>query len=350
MEEKKKSKIAIIITVISVIVILTIVATVIFILLNTQKVKLYNSTFELGQENYIEELTKTENVYIKDGYTFSIKDNKIDINNVGIYEVTFEIKGKGETSQEIKKIQIKDTTPPTVELKKDTFYIGDNINIEEIVTIKDLSQKEEIAYNDAKAQVEGQFDTSKEGESTVKISVTDKNGNTGTQEIKITVKNPIISVYDYIQQAINKDNSRYKSGSYDNKFVLKYTYNFSNGLENVGWINFTDKVQYDYTKMKSTFGTITSASLSYFENDNIVREVYSTSGYVTGNLAVDSYLNNKPNGFNKATGDLSTYQNIHNNEMSSINRLLNNNDNKINLNGKTEDQLKNETVDLRELQ
>ena len=196
MEENKKSKKKIIAISISVVVLVVIIGTVLFFIMNAQKLKLYNATLELGKENYIEELTKQENVYIKEGYTYSVKDNKIDINNVGTYDVTFEIKGKGKTSEEIKKIKVQDTTPPTITLKKDKFFIGDSINIEEIVEIKDLSQEAEISYNDAKAQVEGQFDTSKEGESIVNITAEDKSGNKTTQELKISVTNSIVSKYD----------------------------------------------------------------------------------------------------------------------------------------------------------
>lgn len=327
MENKQTNKV-IAISIVSVVVLIAIIGTVVFFMANAQKLKLYNSIVELGQENYIEELTKQENVYIKEGYTYSVKDNKIDINNVGTYEVTFEIKGKGETSQEIKKIQVQDTTPPTVELKKDTFFVGDSINVEEIVTIKDLSQAEEIAYSEAKAQIEGEFDTSKEGESIVNITVQDKNGNKGIQTLTIHVKKPTVNLYDYIMERIEDGN--YKDGSYDNKFVLKFENNFGNGLSSSGWIDLTEKIYYEYSQVKTPYGTVKTADMTFFDNEFKVSKVY-----------VDNKLYN---------GDISTYQSSVNSEIQKINNVLNNQNGKISLIGKTVEQLKNETIDLRELQ
>lgn len=345
MEENQKKNKKIIVAIISVVVLVAIIGTAVFFVLNAQKLKLYNSVFELGQENYIEELTKQENVYIKEGYTYSIKDNKVDINNEGTYDVTFEIKGKGKTSEEVKKIQIQDTTPPTVELKKDTFYVGDSINIEEIVSIKDLSQAEEIAYSEAKAQVEGQFDTSKEGESTVNITVEDKSGNKGTQELKIKIENPVISLYDYIEQKVS--NSKiYSMGSYDNKFVIKYSENLGGGIKSSGWINFTDKVYYQYSKIPTGFSAVSMGDICYFDSNYNINTVYNSTS--TGIVAVDSYLNK--NGFTLQNENISSDQSLLNSEISRINNVLNNSNGKISLVDKTVEQIKNETIDLREMQ
>lgn len=333
MEENQKKNKKIIVAIISVVVLVAIIGIVVFFILNAQKLKLYNSTFELGQENYIEELTKQENVYIKEGYTYSIKDNKVDINNVGIYDVTFEIKGKGKTSEEVKKIQVQDTTPPTVELKKDTFFVGDNINIEEIISIKDLSQAEEIAYSDAKAELDSQFDTSKEGESTVNITVQDKRGNRGTQELKIKVESPVISVFDYITKKIKESNESdnitvYSIDTSNNKFSIKY----KTGSASQGWINYTDKIYYEYLKT----GSFVFTDTAYFNDSFIVEKVVSTdswgekSTYTSGQEIVDrqKYLNS---------------------EVEEQKKILNSSD-KIILINKTVEQLKNEKIDLREMQ
>jgi len=347
MEEKKNKKA--IIAIISVVAVLIVIGITIFFMANAQKLKLYNSTLELGQENCIEELLKEENVYIKDGYTYSVKDNSIDINNVGTYEITFEIKGKGKTSEETKKVKVQDTTPPTIELKKDTFFVGDNINIEEIISIKDFSQEGEIPYNEADVKIEGQFDTSKEGQSQTTKSVQDKNGNKGTQDIKINVKNPVVNLYDYINEKLQSGSSRYSNGSYDNKFAVKYDYNFGNGISSQGWVNFTEKVHYSYSKLKTSFSTITTADFTYFNDKGKANKVYTSSGLTTGNLAVDKYLK-APSNFERVKGDLSTYQTSLDSELSSINELLGNKSGKINLIGKTVEELKKETIDLRELQ
>ena len=100
MREKKKNKKVIVISIVVAIAILAIVAITVCILVNTQQLKLYNTTIELGQENYTEEIIKADNVYVKEGYTYTVKDNKIDIKNVGSYDLTFEIKGEGKTIEE----------------------------------------------------------------------------------------------------------------------------------------------------------------------------------------------------------------------------------------------------------
>jgi len=328
MEKNQKNKKIITISIISV-VLLVIIGTVIFMVLsNSQKLKLYNSTLELGQEDYTEKLTEKENVYIKDGYTYSIKENNIDINNVGTYDLIFEIKGKGKTKEEVKKVIVVDTTPPTITLKKDSFYMGDNINIEEIVEIKDLSQEGEISYTDAKATTNGQFDTSTEGEKSVEITAQDSSGNKTTQTLTINVKNPIVNLYDYVMA--NLDKSIFTDGSYDDKFVLKFSYNFNNGLSSEGWINFSEKVYYEYTKLKSFLGTVKTANLVYFDDDYNVNKVY-----------IDN---------NIYDGDKSTYQSSVSGEVNRVDSMINNKNKKIRLAGKTIEQLKNETIDLRELE
>lgn len=346
MEGKKKSKKIIIISILVALIILAIIVAAVCMLANSQKLKLYNSTLELGQENYEEQIARSDNVYVKEGYTYSIKDNKIDINNVGTYDLTFEIKGEGKTIEETKQIQVVDTTPPTVELKQDTFYIGDNIKLEEIVKIKDLSQEGEISYNEANAKLEGQFDTSKEGESKVTISVTDKAGNTGTQELKIKVKSPTMSVYDYVTEKIKKYDSSYKNYSIDtsnNKFTIKYKSSLSEG-----WVNFTDKVAYETYSYSGSYLSFSSADIMYFDKNYKVNKVEQYANYDYGNSVMNWYLGKTPKRTIKSNdSDISLYQ--IKDEINSINEVLENKNNKINLVEKNVNQLKKETIDLREL-
>ncbi len=345
MEEKKNKKI-IVISIVVAIVILAIIAVAVYMLTNSQQLKLYNNTLELGQENYVEQITEADNIYIKEGYTYTVKDNKIDINNVGTYNLTFEIKGKGKTTEETKQIQVVDTTPPKVELKQDTFYIGDNINVEEIVKIQDLSQEGEIAYNEANAKIEGQFDTSKEGETQVTISVTDKNGNTGTQELKIKVESPKISVYDYITRKIKEYDSSYKNYSIDtsnNKFTIKYKSSLAEG-----WINFTDKVAYETYSYSGSYLSFSSSDIMYFDKNYKVYKVEQYANYDYGSSVMNWYLGKTPKRTIKSNdSDIDLYQ--IKDEIDSINEVLENKNGKINLVGKDVNQLKKETIDLREL-
>lgn len=333
MDEKKNSKKKVIaISIVSVVALIAIIGVVVFVISNAQILKLYNATLELGQENYLEELTKEENIYIKEGYTYSVKDNKIDINNAGTYEVVFEIKGEGKTTEEIKKIQVVDTTPPTVELKKDTFYIGDNIKVEEIVTIKDLSATEEIPYNEAKVKIEGQFDTSKEGQSTIKISATDKNGVTGTQELTVNIKNPIVNLYEYLKSSLQSSQTlTLESG---NDIKIKYHTN-SNIYEETAYINFTTKECKAVTDYKGMYLEMILLEFIYFdENFNItqIKEADSLSGNLKNTEITDS--------------DISLFSG----KIKSIYNVLGDEKHIIQLTGKTIEQLKNETIDLRELQ
>lgn len=348
MEEKKKSKKIIVISIIVAIIIIAIIVVAVCILANAQQLKLYNYTLELGQENYIEQITKEDNVYVKEGYTYTVKENKVDINNVGTYDLTFEIKGEGKTTEETKKIQVVDTTPPKVELKQDTFYIGDNINVEEIVEIQDLSQEGKIAYNDANAKIEGKFDTSKEGETQVIISVTDKNGNTGTQELKVKVKNPIVSVYEYVEEKLkNSDYTFVPAGlSKDNHIYIGYDPCSYYIHSYDGWIDLTDKMSYHfetiYRKDKvphSVSNGVGKSYLYYFDNDYTI-----TKGYIDNISIHNKKADIKLSEFTEWKDIKGTKES----ELNEIDKILNNNG-KIRLVGKTIDQIKKETIDLREL-
>lgn len=349
MREKKKSKKIIVISIVVAIAVLAIIAIAVYMLLNTQQLKLYDTTIELGQENYIEQIIKEDNIYIKEGYTYTVKDSKIDIKNAGTYDLTFEIKGEGKTIEETKQIRVVDTTPPTVKLKQDTFYIGDNINIEEIVKIQDLSQEGEIAYSDANAKIEGQFDTSKEGESKVTISVTDKNGNTGTQELKVKVKNPIVSVYEYVEEKLKNSDYTFVPASFskDNHIYIGYDPCSYYIHSYDGWIDLTDKMSYHFTTIyrkdkvpHSVSNGVGKSYLYYFNNDYTI-----TKGYID-----EISIHNK-----KADIKLSEFterkdiKGAKESELNEIDKLLNNNG-KIRLVGKTIDQIKRETIDLRELE
>ena len=65
-------------------------------------------------------------------------------------------------------------------------------------------------------------------------------------------------------------------------------------------------------------------------------------------VAVDSYLNK--NGFTLQNENISSNQSLLNSEISRINNVLNNSNGKISLVDKTLEQIKNETIDLREIQ
>lgn len=335
MEEKKKSKKIIVISIVIAIMIISIVVAVIM-LSNAEKLKLYNSTLELGKENYTEEIIKSDNVYVKEGYTYSVKDNKIDINNVGTYDLTFEIKGEGKTIEETKQIQVVDTTPPTVELKQDTFYIGDNINVEEIVKIQDLSQGE-IPYKEANAKLEGQFDTSKEGESKVTISVTDKNGNTGTQELKVKVKNPKVNLYEYVKEKCN-DSLSLQTGK---NISIKSTFSSKMSgltLEETSFVDFTEKVYKSVVISKGSYMDSMSITFIYFDNKLNATKIQKNYGY--SNKVENIKLNS-----DEGKNEISLYKGT----IDKIYSALEDEGRTIKFVGKTTDQLKKETIDLREL-
>lgn len=346
-KKKPKNKLTHILKItIAIILLIAIIVTIIVVIIKqNQKFKLYNNTVELGQEDTIKELTNEDNIYIKNGYSVTLKNNNIDINNLGTYEATFELKGEGNITEIIKKIKVVDTTPPTVKLNKDTVYVGDEINLEELVTITDFSQEEALTFEEAKVEVVGNLNTSEEGLISVGVHATDKNGNTRKQAITLHVKNPIVNLYDYIQEKLKGSN--FSDGSYDNSFVIKYNDSYSGGLSSQGWINFTEKTAYEYTKYKILTSTTSYGAIKYFDDAYNLTKVYTSSNFSTNNLILNSYLNKGTDGFKLETGDISNYSIT--SDIERINTLLNNKG-QINLVNKTLEQLKSETIDLRTLE
>lgn len=239
----------------------------------------------------------------------------------------------------------RDTTCPTIEQIGKEIYIGEEVNISSFVKVTDLNWLGEDNSNNIEVTHEP-IDTTKEGLQTIKVIATDDSNNKTETEIKVNVKNPKISLYEYIEQKL-KTSERYSNGSYNNKFAVKYKYDFGNGLSSQGWVNFTEKVHYSYSKINTGLSTVTTADLTYFNEKGKADKVYTSAGLTTGNLAIDRYLK-APNNFEREKGDLSTYQNSLDSELSNINELVGTNG-KINLIGKTVDQLKKETIDLREV-
>lgn len=240
----------------------------------------------------------------------------------------------------------RDTTAPVIEQIGQTVYIGESIEIEKLVKATDTNWIGENNDENVKVTYEP-IDTTKEGISNLKVIAIDNSNNKTEKEIKVNIVSPTISVYDYIKQKVG-ENTRYSEGSYNNSFVIKYDYNFGNGITSKGWINFTDKVHYSYSKVNTGFSTVATGDLTYFNDKCKVSKVYTSVGLTTGNLAVDKYLKDGNQGFKQEKGDLSSYQSSLDSEISSFSNLLDNS--KINLIGKSVQQLKNETIDLRELQ
>lgn len=245
-------------------------------------------------------------------------------------------------------VATRDTYLPTIEQIGTEVYVGEEIDIASFVKVTDLNWLGEDNNDNVEVTYEP-IDTTKEGQQTLKVVAKDDSNNKTEKEIKINVKNPKISLYDYIEQKL-KTSQRYSNGSYDDKFVIKYDYNFGNGITSKGWVNFTDEVHYSYSKINTGFSIVSTGDLTYFNNEYKVSKVYTSAGLTTGTLAIDKYLKDGNQGFTQEKGDLSSYQSSLDSEISSINDLLNNKNGKISLAGKTIEQLKSETIDIREMQ
>lgn len=337
-KKKTKNKLTHILKIIiAIILLIAIIVTIIVVIIKqNQKFKLYNNTVELGQEDTIKELTNEDNIYIKNGYSVTLKNNNIDINNLGTYEATFELKGEGNITEIIKKIKVVDTTPPTVKLNKDTVYVGDEINLEELITITDFSQEEALTFEEAKVKVGGKLNTSEEGTLNIVLTATDKNGNIRNQPIKLEVKNSIISVYDYITNNIKK------SGYYiytvknleNDHFSVDYTTDDTDMKVN-GTFDFTEMTLKEYSEIDA-FKVV---DIINFNNNLEITKIFRTSSLF--GTVTNEYVNVNSNDA-KGTIDI-----IQGQFEDILGNLLKNN---ISIVGKTVNQLKSETIDLRTLE
>ena len=121
--------------------------------------------------------------YDKDNITVNIKDaTKINLNEVGEYEVPFTIETKnGKITEKSFIFNVVDSTPPEIELEDPIVVYKDiDFDITQYVTCNDNS-----GYYDL--TVTPEINTQQEGNTTVEIKATDKNGNTASKVTTVQV-------------------------------------------------------------------------------------------------------------------------------------------------------------------
>lgn len=296
------------------------------IYLKSSKIRIKDNTVELGDKYYLNELLGIENFKVSDGYRYNVKTNKVDINKVGEYEIVFEVYGYGEELEETKKVKVVDTTPATVKMKNTEFYMGDAIDLSKELIITDLSFDGEIPYAEANVKTNKKFDTSKVGESTIKVTTTDKNGVEGTVELTIKVIDPMISMQKYIEDKL----AIYNDKNYnDYKIVEGEDFVLQTGSGSYyTTINYTKGIYYEKS------GTSYSDTIYFdanFKATKFIDEGYfSTETYTSGT-------------------QLSNAQKTLDTELKKINNLLEDSNAKIGIYGKTAGEVKTMTLDLRTL-
>ena len=223
----------------------------------------------------------------------------------------------------------RDTTPPTIEQIGTQVYIGEEIVITDLVKATDLNWLGQNNNNNVTIDYEP-IDTSKEGTKELKVIAIDNSKNKTEGIIKISIVNHKISIYDYIQKNISKKGYyTYTIENYgNNSFSVKNTTEDGD----YGIINFTEMTIKEYSQI-SSFKFIDIMKF----NDNLeITEIHRTS----------TLLGKVTNEYLDINGDTAeTTIDIQKTHFKSILGESN-----INICGKTVEQLKNETIDLRELQ
>ena len=222
----------------------------------------------------------------------------------------------------------RDYSAPIINQIGNEVYIGEEIELEKLVEITDLNWLGARNDENVKASYEP-IDTTKESTQKLKIVAVDNSNNKTEKIIEINVKNPIITLYDYVQgNMAKKYYYTYTMFNNGNNFTVKY----ENKDGDYGLIDFTKK----NIKSYSSTGSFKFVDIIDFDNNLKVTKIHRTSAYLS--YATNEYLDLNDDS-TKTTIDI---------VKSHFNKLLGES-NKVNICGKTVNQLKNETIDLREL-
>lgn len=143
---------------------------------------------------------------------------------IGTYEINVSIDGKNYTS----KVNVKDTTPPNLQLKNITIWDDQTIAGYEsfIVSVSDIS-------GEVTTESQTQIDYTKIGDQTITIKATDVNGNVNEQNAVLTIKHDTTGpkIYGLSNLTVNKHSAvNYESGVYatdDKDGSVSFTVNSS---------------------------------------------------------------------------------------------------------------------------
>lgn len=132
--------------------------------------------------NVAEELPTIDKYTDNKDATIEFNDIKLE-DNIVYYTGTYDGIIKYKNKKYKVKLEVIDEEPPKVEGVKDiTIYENDDIDLFSDLVITDNS-KDEI-----KKEIEGEYDTSKEGEYSLTYVISDKSGNTTKEDFKLIVK------------------------------------------------------------------------------------------------------------------------------------------------------------------
>lgn len=226
----------------------------------------------------------------------------------------------------------RDTTAPEIKQKADTFYIGDIITAENLVTVTDIDSIGNKVEKDIKVEL-GEIDTATEGKKQIQVIATDKAKNQTKAEITVNIVNPNMTIYDYIQNNIKRSGYYvYTIENYGNNHLsIKNTTKDGD----YGITDFTEMTIKEYSEL-SSFKFI---DIMKFNSNLEITEIHRTSSFL--GRVTNEYLD-----LNSDTAESTiTVQKTHFKDI--LGKLQSSN---INITGKTVEQLKNETIDIRELQ
>ena len=171
-ENKNTKKVILIMCIILIVIIIAVVSFVIYKLLSR---KFKDVNLELGVESISVEDFVTDKAFAQ-GSKFITDISTIDLKQVGTYEIELEYNGK---TQKV-KLNIVDTTPPTVEFQDIEKYIDYQINPEDFIKSKtDLSEMTVSLGNPVEINDYGTYD--------VTIDVKDKYNNLTSETCKLNI-------------------------------------------------------------------------------------------------------------------------------------------------------------------
>ena len=205
-----------------------------------------------------------------------IDSSNVDINKLGEYKVKYQY----SSEYVYREVIVFDKEKPVIDLigGEEVYILLNGSYQENGYTVTDNYDTDLLD----KVKIEGKVDTNKEGEYTIKYSVTDSSGNTGEASRKVIVKKPIIS--------IDNDNSRhiytptsYNVTLYSNTIIKNNFYKY--GIYYEGYVkdsskyykiklkNRENKLEYVYN-MSSTKSNYYSGNLNLTTVDNGTYDMY----------------------------------------------------------------------------
>lgn len=184
MKKRKLNIINILIAILCLIVILMILFFILNKFKKDFKITLKDNTIEVGQEFKNEFKAVYKGIDVTSNV---VSTNNIDINVAGTYEVNYIYRNYNV----IKKVQVIDTTPPKISLKGGMdIIVMTNQKFDEPGFVALDNSDGDITEN---VTIEGNVDTSKEGEYIIKYNVSDKSGNKAevTRKVTVTSSSPL---------------------------------------------------------------------------------------------------------------------------------------------------------------